>query len=151
MTQQETIESISNYGIMVVLSALVVIAFTILFVQVLKRQDRYDNKMTEVLEGVTEALFCNARSQEDSAREKSALAQAVENSNELIKQAMYMYHRAMEKNEQHDEFLKSLKEDLIKHGLQQEEIMALMKEIHAYLYPTLTDLSQFSQMGEQDE
>ena len=128
--QQQTVEAISNYGIMVVLSAIVVVTFAVMFTQFLKRQDKFDNNISDILEGVREALTQNSIAQADSAREKQNLTEVVDNSNELIKQAIYLYQRAMEKNERDDEFLLALKEELKSHGLQQDEILKLIKEIH---------------------
>lgn len=132
-TQQQTVEAISNYGIMVVLSAIVVVTFTVMFTQFLKRQDRFDNNISDILDGVKEALTQNSIAQADSAREKHNLTEVVDNSNELIKQAIYLYQRAMEKNERDDEFLLALKEELKRHGLQQDEILKLIMEIHGKL------------------
>lgn len=127
---QDTITNISNYGIMVVLSAVVVIAFTVIFMRFLKRQDNYDGKMADILTKVSDTIGDFTIAISDSAREKEKLAEVVANNTETNKQMVYMYQRAMEKAEKDDIFLAELRDELRRNGIQQSEVLSLVRELH---------------------
>ena len=128
--QQQAVEAISNYGIMVVLSAIVVVTFTVMFTQVLKRQDNYDGKMADILTKVSETISDFTVAISDSAREKEKLAEVVSNNTDTNKQMVYMYQRAMEKAEKDDIFFAELRDELRRSGIQQSEVLSIVRELH---------------------
>ena len=125
----ETSQLITEYGILVVLAAAWMISSFL--------RDRREAKRLDTMEGaIAPAMHAVAEALQESAIEKRALKDIVEgntavvsNSSLITEKMILVYQKSMERVENDQEFFSYLQEELRAHGVQQEEILSIVRRL----------------------
>lgn len=131
LTPTQSIQLVDEYGVLIVIAGIFLSIMLVLFGMTVARLRKQDNEISPAMTKVAESQHAVAEALTKSAEEKRHLKDVIDNNTKAVDRVVLIYQKAMEKVEKDDEFLAALTEELKSHGVQQGEILNIVRELRS--------------------